>query len=178
MNLRRQFKQKSSSKTHNKTRLTGTAFGYKRDKRDTLLFEIRSENYPRRLKIEIRNRICDSIEQAIGYSRYSQIQVLLKTMKLEDMMNEKVKTFLNRGEIRDVFDMEFLYKKGYELNSDPVSLRKLLNKINSFTAQDYKVKLGSLILGEQRKYYIEKNFNILKGVIEQKLKNSDYPPRE
>jgi len=31
MNLRRQFKQKSSSKTHNKTRLTGTAFGYKRE---------------------------------------------------------------------------------------------------------------------------------------------------
>ena len=144
------------------------------DKFNTLLFEIKSEKYPRRLKIEIRKKVCGNTEQSIAYSQHSVLQVLLKTLKLEDIMEEKTKTFLERGEIRDVFDVEFLYKKGYELTENPALLRKLLNKINSFTANDYKVKLGSLVQGEQRKYYIDKNFSILKDAIGQKLNINDH----
>ncbi|MCX7914169.1 MAG: nucleotidyl transferase AbiEii/AbiGii toxin family protein, partial [Thermodesulfovibrionales bacterium] len=47
---------------------------------------------------------------SIAYSKYSNIQVLVRTLSLEEVMKSKIETFLSRKEIRDVFDIEFLLK--------------------------------------------------------------------
>ena len=82
----------------------------------TMLFEIRSKDYPRSLKIEIRKKIEQvKTEFSIAYSQYSNTQVMVRTLSLQEIMSSKIETFLNRREIRDVFDIEFLLKKGIEL---------------------------------------------------------------
>ena len=48
-------------------------------------------------------------EFSIAYSRYSNIQVLLRRPSLQKIMSSKIEAFLR--EIRDVFDIEFLLKK-------------------------------------------------------------------
>ena len=83
---------------------------------------------------------------------------------------EKIDTFLERKEIRDIFGIEFLYKKGIELKESPEKLIKILDGIKLFKKNDYKVKLGSLLEKEQRKYYINENFKILIAAINEKLK--------
>ncbi len=134
----------------------------------TILFEISKDGYPRNLKIEIRKEIKDLIaEDSIAYSKFSNKQVLLKTVKLQDMMESKIKTFLNRGEIRDCFDIEFFIKKGVDLKASPEELKKLLININALTKTDYNVKLGSIIDAEYKKYYKENNFKILKMLIKE-----------
>lgn len=134
----------------------------------TLLFEIKSKNYPRSLKIEIRKEKKKfRYEEAIAYSRHSNNQILLKTVSLEDMMNFKIQTFLERSEIRDCFDIEFLLKKGIKLNVQKEILVKLLQKIDSLKKNDYKIKLGSILEEKERKYYMENNFKILRMKIEE-----------
>lgn len=129
----------------------------------TILFEIKSKNYPRKLKIEIRKEKKKfNYEETIIYSKYSNTQILLKTVSLEDMMNFKIDAFLDRGEIRDCFDIEFLLMKGMKLNTQKEILIKLLQKIDSFKKNDYKIKLGSILEEKKRKYYVENNFKILK----------------
>lgn len=144
------------------------------NKLNTLLFEFKSSKYPMNLKLEIRKEIKDiETEQVIAYSKYSNIQVLLRVPTLKAMMSEKIDAFLERKEIRDIFDIEFLYKKGIELKESPEKLIKILDGIKLFKKNDYKVKLGSLLEKEQRKYYINENFKILKAVINEKLKVLD-----
>lgn len=136
----------------------------------TLLFEIRSKDYPRSLKIEIRKEIKRiKTEQAIAYSRHSNMQVFLKVVSLKEMMEAKIGAFLERKEIRDLFDMEFLLKKGIDIDAPTETLEKILKGIDSLTRKDYTVKLGSLIEEEQRRYYINENFKILKSAIREKL---------
>ncbi len=137
----------------------------------TLLFELKSADYPRSLKIEIRKRPKKiKTEQAIAYSQYSNTQVFLNIVSRSDMMREKINAFLEREEIRDVFDIEFLYKKGLALDADALTLKKVLKKISSLSKRDYSVKLASLLEEGQRKYYNSENFKILKSAIEEKLK--------
>ncbi len=132
----------------------------------TLLFEIKSEKYPRSLKIEIRKETKKiRTETAIAYSKYSNMQVFLKVVSLKDMMNAKIEAFLQRKEIRDVFDMEFLLKKGINIDVPPQTSEKIIRGINAFKKKDYTVKLGSLIDAEQRRYYADENFKILKSAI-------------
>ena len=140
------------------------------DKFYTLLFEIRSKDYPRSLKIEIRKETKKiKTETAIAYSQYSNAQVFLRVVSLDEMMRSKINTFLDRKEIRDVFDIEFLLKKGLPLEASSVKLSLLLKGINALDKKDYSVKLGSLLAGDQRKYYIENDFKILKLKIREKL---------
>ena len=136
----------------------------------TLLFELRSNDYPRRLKIEIRKekKIIKS-GQAIAYSKYTNMQVFLKTITIEEMMKAKIAAFLERKEIRDVFDMEFLLKKGISLDASDKILKKVLKGIDYFNKKDYTVKLGALLEEEQRKYYTNENFKILKAAIKENL---------
>lgn len=137
----------------------------------TLLFEIKSKDYPRSLKIEIRKEKKKiKTEQVIAYSKNSNIQVFLKVVSPEEMMKAKIAAFLKRKEIRDVFDIEFLFKKGVDIDISFQTLRKILTGINSLTRKDYTVKLASLLEKEQRKYYINENFKILKSAIEEKVK--------
>jgi predicted nucleotidyltransferase component of viral defense system len=109
------------------------------------------------------------IEKSIAYSKYANTQVFLNTVSLKDMMISKVESFNRRKEIRDIFDIEFLLKKGIELPDDNDALKRMVNLIDSLTERDYKVKLGSLLDEEQRKYYIYENFKILKLAIREKV---------
>jgi hypothetical protein len=81
-------------------------------------------------------------------------------------MSSKIAAFLDRGEIRDVFDMEFLVKKGIRPEGEPEILKEILNGIDALSPKDYSVKLGSLLPAERRSYYQQKNFVILKAAIE------------
>jgi len=136
----------------------------------TILFEIKSEKYPRNLKIEIRKEIKNiKYEDAIAYSRYSNIQVLVKTVNLNEMMNSKIKAFLERTEIRDCFDIEFLLRRGIPIEASSDILKKILKKIDSLSKRDYTVKLGSILDESERSYYNKNNFKILKLEILSKI---------
>ena len=139
------------------------------DKFNTLLFELRSPDYPRSLKLEIRKQPKEvPIEQAIAYSKYSNTQVILKAASLKYMVAAKIEAFLERGEIRDVFDLEFLLKKGIPLSASSETSALLLKKMDALNKNDYKVKLGSLLETAERKYYITENFKLLRLALQQK----------
>lgn len=132
----------------------------------TMLFEIKSRDFPRKLKIEIRKEKKKVLtETAIAYSKYSNRQVFLRVVSLKDMMRSKIEAFLERKEPRDIFDIEFLLKKGIRLNTDAAVADELLKGINSFTKRDYRVRLGSLLEEGERAYYSKENFKILKAAI-------------
>ncbi|MCX7770711.1 MAG: nucleotidyl transferase AbiEii/AbiGii toxin family protein [Proteobacteria bacterium] len=128
----------------------------------TMIFEIKSKDYPRTLKIEIRKKVERiKTEFSIAYSKYSNIQVLVRTLSLEEVMKSKIEAFLSRKEIRDIFDIEFLIKRGVKLNAKKDDLLQLLEGIETLSKSDYSVKLGSILDVEWRKYYIKENFKIL-----------------
>ncbi len=130
----------------------------------TILFEIRSGTSPKRLKIEIRKELkeCDFIER-IAYSKYSNKQVSLRTHTLQQTMKNKIEALLDRTEIRDCFDIEFLLRKGVTLPTlQAEQLAGLKAKLDGFKGKDFKVKLGSILESDIRKYYIENRFNYLK----------------
>jgi len=140
------------------------------NKHHTLLYEIRSSARPRSLKIEIRKvQRRMAFDRTIAYSKHSTIQVLIKTVSLNEMMVAKIEAFLRRKEIRDAFDIEFLFKRGIELPSDTVILQGVSNAIDAFKKIDYTVKLGSLLEENQRRYYVSENFKILKAELNDRL---------
>ncbi len=129
----------------------------------TILLELRSPMYPRRLKIEIRREIKDcDYQEKIAFSSFSNRQVLVKAHTLEEMMKNKILAFLNRGEVRDCFDIEFLLRKGIEL---PVELegklKELQRRLPRLGDADFKVKLGSILDSDIREYYISNRFSYL-----------------
>jgi hypothetical protein len=137
----------------------------------TLLFEIKSKDFPRALKIEIRKELKKiKTEKAIAYSKYSNLQVLVNTITLKEMMSAKIKAFLERKEIRDVFDIEFLYKKGIDLDASQEELSGLLKGISSLTKNDYNVKLAGLLEEKDRKYYLHNKFKLLESAIREKIR--------
>ena len=140
------------------------------NKFNTILFELSSRDFPLKLKIEIRKETKKiRTEPAIAYSPSSNIQVYVKAVSLTDMMRSKIEAFLNRKEIRDAFDMEFLVKKGIKLEAKRKVLEKLLKELDGLTRQDYTVKLGSLLEEKDRKYYTTENFKILRMAINNQL---------
>jgi len=147
----------------------GKAFGKEYEvtdsqiKRNTLLFELRSPLYPKRLKIEIRREIteCD-FQSKIAFSRFASKQVVLKAHTLPQVMRNKIAAFLDRGEIRDSFDIEFLLRRGVDLPD--LSREQILQckkKLAGFKDRDFKVKLGSIIEKDIRDYYISNRFSFL-----------------
>jgi len=52
-------------------------------------------------------KACD-FQEMIAFSRFSTTQVLLRAHTLEQTMRNKVEAFLDRQEIRDCFDIEYL----------------------------------------------------------------------
>ena len=136
-------------------------------KHNTLLLEIRSTMYPKRLKIEIRKYEQDFDNQdMIAYSQHSFIQVMLRVHTLEQTMKNKLAAFLARVEIRDAFDIEFLLRKGINLPllSDHQK-SDLIAKITNFKDNDFKVKLGSILDSELRNYYIQNRFQFLQSFL-------------
>lgn len=129
----------------------------------TLLFELRSSAYPKRLKIEIRKGIreCD-YQETIAFSSFSTRQVALKAHTLEQTMHNKIAAFLDRDEIRDCFDIEFLLRRGIEIPPlKKTQLKLIQKKIRLFKDNDFKVKLGSIIDSNSREYYNSNRFNYL-----------------
>ena len=71
--------------------------------------------------------------------------------------------FIDRGEIRDSYDIEFLLRKGIELPSmDTVELDKCIRRLDRFIDIDFKVKLGSILESDARDYYTSQKFDYLK----------------
>jgi len=136
----------------------------------TLLFEIRSKNYPKRLKIEIRKAIkkCD-FQDKIAFSQYSTKQVIMRVHTLEQTMKNKVAAALDREAIRDFFDIEFLLRQGTALSKNTSDLQELNRKARLFKENDFKVTLGSLLDPKMRQYYIENKFDYLQNKIVQLL---------
>ncbi|MFO7972429.1 MAG: nucleotidyl transferase AbiEii/AbiGii toxin family protein [Desulfobacterales bacterium] len=130
----------------------------------TIIFELRSPLYPRRLKIEIRRgqKTCD-FQRKIAFSGFSTRQVLLRAHTLYQTMKNKVDAFLDRAEIRDCFDIEFLLRRGIDLPemTDEES-RKFEAGLNRFKDRDFKVTLGSILEPDMREYYAARGFSYLK----------------
>lgn len=134
------------------------------DKFHTWLFEVKSSGYPRSLKIEIRkDAAVFRTEQTIAYSRYTPVQVLVTSLTLGDMAASKTRAFLERREIRDVYDLEFLLKRGFPPEIPWKDRQRLIEGIEALTRQDYQVKLGSILEEPLRSYYRQENFKILKN---------------
>jgi len=128
----------------------------------TILYEFKSKDYSQRLKIEIRKgRQQFKYEESIAYSVHSSEQVMLKTLTLEQMMENKIRAFLDREAIRDCFDIEFLIKKGLELSIDEKTKAEVKSKIEKFQKKDFDVSLGSLLSIEDRRYYSNNGFKVL-----------------
>ncbi len=136
----------------------------------TLLFEIKKAPYPRKLKIEIRKENKESdFQEKIAYSSYSNQQVLLKSFTLEQMMKNKIGALLERKEIRDVFDIEFLTRKSVNISANYEELKKIREIIKGFEKRDYYVTLGSLLADDIREYYKKDSFTYLLGIIDERL---------
>lgn len=129
----------------------------------TLLFELRAAAYPKRLKIEIRREMkeCD-YQEIIAFSPFSTRQVALKAHTLKQTMHNKIASFLDRGEIRDCFDIEFMLRRGIEIPFlNGKQLKIFQKKIKLFKDNDFKVKLGSIINADSREYYNSNRFSYL-----------------
>lgn len=128
----------------------------------TLLFEIRTKGYPKRLKIEIRKKQkqCD-FQERIAFSKYSTDQVILKAHTLEQAMKNKIEAALSRREIRDCFDIEFLLRRGVRLDIDKKKIKNLKSAIALFKNKDYSVTLGGLLEPKERAYYKNNKFSYL-----------------
>ena len=135
----------------------------------TILFELRSPRYPKRLKIEIRREQQESdYQEKIAFSRFSTRQVVLKAHTLEQTMKNKIEAFLDRAEIRDCFDIEFLLRRGVELHfKDHGPFMAFQKKLDHLTERDFKVKLGSILESDLRKYYVRDKFSYLKEKLAQ-----------
>jgi predicted nucleotidyltransferase component of viral defense system len=130
----------------------------------TILLEIRSGYFPKRLKIEIRKEIRDwDFQEKIAYSKFSTKQVVLKAHTLEQTMKNKIAALLERVEIRDGFDIEFLLRQGILLpDLSGADKTKMIARLDGFKENDFKVKLGSILESDIRAYYIENQFNYLR----------------
>ena len=129
----------------------------------TILFELRSALYPKRLKIEIRREWKEyDHQQIIAFSRFSTRQVILKAHTLDQTMKNKIEAFLDRGEIRDCFDIEFMLRRGVEIpikdEGQSIAFQKKLALLKD---GDFKVKLGSILENDIRDYYVTHRFRFL-----------------
>jgi predicted nucleotidyltransferase component of viral defense system len=131
-------------------------------KRNTLLIELRSPASPRRLKIEIRKDglPCDAQER-IAFSKADSRQVLLRVHTLEESMRRKIGAALDRGLVRDFFDLEFLLKRGVTPELDAGSAARLLERASGFKTRDFRVTLGSVLEPADRAYYAANGFAYL-----------------
>lgn len=137
-------------------------------KRQTLLVEVRSADFPKRLKIEIRREAREfETQNQIAFSRFSTRQVILRAHTLYQTMRNKVAALVDRGEVRDGFDLEFLLRRGVPLPPlSPEETQALRERVSGFTARDFKVKLGSIVDPQTRLYYTENGFSYLAGKLQ------------
>jgi len=150
-------------------------YDLKRSKKSegAIVFEFSAKGYPRSLKIEIRHKDGEiQSEEKIAFSQHSTIQVLTRAATLDEMMGSKIETFFNRLQIRDVYDIEFLSKKGISINAGEKDLVLLKKMIKKFKANDYRISLGALLEFNERQYYKTANFRLLLEKIDVKLEEA------
>ncbi len=141
-----------------------------KEKLNTLLVELRSPLYPKKLKIEMRKGVVDcDYNEKIAFSQYSNIQIILRVITLEEAMKNKIKAAINRKEIRDFYDIEFLLRKGIDFSPDKEKLIMLREIALDFKEKDFKVILGSVLEAKMRKYYIDNKFDYLIKKINEEL---------
>ena len=137
----------------------------------TLLFEMRSPIYPRSLKLEIRKELKNIIpEQAIAYSPHANTQVKLPVISLKDMMKAKTAALLDRKQVRDAFDIEFLLRKGIMLELSLKEAKNTLNVLDGFSKNDYRVVLGALLEAKDKEYYSKEGFKLLHSACAEKAR--------
>ena len=144
------------------------------EKHFSWLVELRSSAYPRRLKVEIRKggERARQREVGIAFSRFcSDLQVRLTVCSLAQMWTNKVEALCNRREIRDAYDLEFLLRRGAgRVNDlDRAVVVKIKKTLRSFSGQDFRSKLGSLLPAEERARLSAGGFTLLGGAVSQAL---------
>ena len=129
----------------------------------SILAEIRKVAGMPKLKIEIRKTLAPggSTEEKIAFSPHFPTQVLVRGLTLKQMFRNKASALLDRGEIRDAFDLEFLARRGVDLDLNEDDKENIIVKLQGFKKRDFSVKLGSLLLPEVREYYNQKKFAYL-----------------
>ena len=129
----------------------------------TLLFELRTARYPKKLKMEIRRAQGESdFQEKIAFSRFSTRQVVLKAHTLDQTIKNKIEAFIDREEIRDCFDIEFLLRRGVALPiKNEGQLIAFREKLARLKEKDFKVKLGSILESPMREYYVKHRFSYL-----------------
>jgi hypothetical protein len=142
------------------------------NKHYSIVLEIRRVQGSPRLKIEIRKDAAPRgvSEQKIAFSPHFPEQVLVRGFTLKQMLRNKVLSLIDRGEIRDAFDMEFLLRRGATIEIGEEEKKTVVKRIRGFTKKDFDVKLGSVLLPDLRQYYREHRFEYL----EQKLAFEDW----
>ena len=133
------------------------------NKYHSILFEIRRAKGTPRLKIEIRKELASSgtTEEKIAFSPHFPTQMLIRGFTLTQMFRNKVAALVDRGEIRDAFDLEFLARKGITLDLSKEEKKEVLIRLRGFKKRDFDVKLGSVLLPELRDYYRRHRFRYL-----------------
>lgn len=140
------------------------------EKRNTILFQFRTENIKRSLKIEIRKEKKEfEWERKIAFSKFTNKQVQVRGLTLNQMMKNKIEALTSRKIIRDAFDIEFLIKRGVPLPEEKKKLKQILGILSSFKEQDFKVTLGSLLEASDREYYIQYKFRLLEEELRAKI---------
>ncbi len=143
------------------------------EKRHTLLYEIRKEGFPQRLKIEIRKKPIEKalVEENIAFSPFASLQVRLKTFTLSQMWKNKILALLDRKIIRDAYDLEFLSRRGAGAieNISKEDLAKMFQIVEGFSKEDYRSVLGSVLPPDERDFYRTYRFEYLKTKIKAAL---------
>jgi hypothetical protein len=91
-------------------------------------------------------------------------------MTLNQMMKNKIEAILERKEIRDGFDIEFLLRRGIQFPElTPTRFLELKKVVKGFTTKEFKVTLGSVLESDIREYYINNQFSYLLEVLSLKI---------
>jgi hypothetical protein len=77
------------------------------------------------------------------------------------MFKNKVSALIERGEVRDAFDLEFIIRKGLEPDLSIEERNAVMKRLKGFKKKDFDVKLGSIILPDLREYYRVNRFSYL-----------------
>jgi predicted nucleotidyltransferase component of viral defense system len=126
----------------------------------SILVEIRREKRTPRLKVEIRKKLVSpgDTEQKIAFSSCHTTQVLVRGFTLKRMLKNKIRALIERAEIRDAFDLEFLLRRGVPFELIPEDRERIKMRLKGFKKRDFDVKLGSILLPELREYYRKQRF--------------------
>ena len=133
------------------------------NKHYSLLIEFQRAKEAPKVKIEIRKKRASpgASEEKIAFSPHFPTQVLVRGFTLNQMFKNKIEALIDRGEIRDAFDLEFLVRRGVSIDLTESKKNEIVRKLKGFKKADFDVKLGSIILPDLRDYYRKNRFRYL-----------------